>query len=145
MRALVFAIAIAATGCAGTGGSRGTPSKENRSERKQSEVARQQKQLPGAYSCRFEARDENLDDASCAISGGGDTMQLTMSGGDHRLSGKLAATDAGFRLVGEYTCSAGDDCKQSVETDFFEQTKGQYQGTIALDSGKLLSVTLEKL
>ena len=139
--ALAFAmfVGLGATSCTGTSGAKTRPTQSG-----EPALSRQQQQLPGAYTCRFEARDETLDDASCAIEGHGDSMQLSMSGGEHRLQGQLSATEGGFRFVGEYTCSSGADCKESIETDFFEQNDGQYHGTFAVESGKLLNVTLEK-
>lgn len=134
-------VVLVMAGCVGAGGG---PQQQSRAERRASNIDRQQEQLPGAYSCRFEARDEELDDAACEIQGRGESMQLSMSGGEHRLSGQLRATDAGFRFAGEYSCSTGDDCKETIETDFFEQSPGQYQGMVALENGKLLSVTLQK-
>lgn len=138
---LALSVSVAIGACATAAGGQ---QQQARAERSESAIARHEKTLPGQYSCRFEARDETLDNASCDINGGGDSLKLSMSGGDHRLSGNLSATDSGFRFVGEYTCAAGDECKEQIETDFFEQTKGQYQGMIALENGKLLSVTMEK-
>ncbi len=108
-------------------------------------AAEQAKQLPGQYTCAFESRGETLGDSRCGIQPEGDLLRLEMSGGTHQLRGTLTATESGFRFTGEYACSDGESCKEPVETEFFEQQKGTYQGVVTLQSGKLLSVTLNKL
>jgi hypothetical protein len=136
----LFALTLAVAGCAGSsqssggGATAGPPA-----------ASEQAKQLPGQYTCGFESRGETLGDASCGIQPEGANLRLDMSGGKHQLRGTLTATDAGFKFVGDYTCSDGDSCKEAVETEFFQQEKGKYQGVVTLQTGTLLSVTLNKL
>ena len=61
-------------------------------------------------------------------------------------AGADASYSVPYRFVGEYACKSGEDCKEPIETDFFElaEQQGTYQTTIAVESGKVLSVTLDK-
>ncbi len=119
-------------------GSCGPPS---RAERKETAITHQKKVLPGQYTCSLEAKQQQTN-ASCAITKESGRLSLLLSSQTHQLRGSLTATDAGFRFVGSYNCGQGNDCKESIETDFFQQREGQYQAVIAVESGSLLNITL---
>jgi hypothetical protein len=126
--------------CAACTGSATTATRSGAAE----SASAQAKQLPGQYTCSFESRGETLDDATCGIQPEGDALRLDMSGGAHQLRGTLTPTDAGFRFAGEYTCDQGEACNETVDTEFFQQSHGKYQGMVTLQTGSLLSVTLSR-
>jgi hypothetical protein len=108
-------------------------------------ASEQDRKLPGEYTCSFAVSDEELGDARCAISRGGGGLELDASGAAELLRGILIATDYGFKFEGEYTCAAGDSCREEARTDFFETEGGLYTGVIELlEAGRILTVTLRR-
>src|SRR5690606_16713796 len=88
--------------------------------------------LAGDYQCRIEVRDQ-LFEGPCSIRPDGDAFTLAMQA-ERALTGRITATDAGFRLEGELSCTAADCSPDPVSTDFFEQSQTEYRGVFAVVS-----------
>lgn len=95
-------------------------------------IADQESRLAGSYQCRIEVRDEVFE-GPCAIRPAGDAFTLQMQG-ERALTGQVTATDSGFRLEGELSCTGADCTADPVSTDFFEQNQAEYRGVFALVS-----------
>jgi hypothetical protein len=102
--------------------------------------------LVGDYECRFARGDSELEPSACAIRDGGDgRLRLEQAGGALRLTGSVEPADAGFRLIGEVTCT-GEPCPAAGTRDivFFTQGTGAFSAVVPLPSGDLLNIDLTR-
>ncbi len=100
--------------------------------------------LAGDYECRFTRGDRELTPVPCAIRAGADgALRLEQTGGPVRVSGTITEDEAGFRLNGEVTCSAGP-CPGPGGRDvlFFSQGKTAYSAVLPLRRGLFLNIDL---
>ena len=100
--------------------------------------------LVGDYECRFTRGNRELAPVPCAIrAGDGGTLRIEQAGGAVRLSGNVTEDEAGFRLDGEVTCTAGP-CPGPGGRNvlFFNQGPGAYSAVLLIKGGRFLNIDI---